>query len=173
MHKGFAFIDVISPCVAFNHNGSTNSYDYVRGHSERLVAADFIARGEEITVNYDSSALEDVGMPDGSTLRLRKLDEDYDPRDRISARSMHTAPPVAAGERALAALLADDRSGLKQVSEAGFSNTRGCRRASVLLADPGHDAREQQAEWADGPGTWEQVRPSCGWRTTTICCARR
>ncbi|MDE0177762.1 MAG: 2-oxoacid:ferredoxin oxidoreductase subunit beta, partial [Gammaproteobacteria bacterium] len=86
MHKGFAFIDVISPCVAFNnHNGSTKSYDYVRGHSERLVSADFIAPGEEITVDYDSGALEDVAMPDGSTLRLRKLDEDYDPRDRIQA----------------------------------------------------------------------------------------
>ncbi|MYF27913.1 MAG: 2-oxoacid:ferredoxin oxidoreductase subunit beta [Gammaproteobacteria bacterium] len=86
MHKGFAFIDVISPCVAFNnHNGSTKSYDYVRDHSERLVSADFIAPGEEITVDYDSGALEDVAMPDGSTLRLRKLDEDYDPRDRIQA----------------------------------------------------------------------------------------
>ena len=31
MHKGFAFIDIISPCVAFNnHNGSTKSYEYVR-----------------------------------------------------------------------------------------------------------------------------------------------
>ncbi|MCY3620599.1 MAG: 2-oxoacid:ferredoxin oxidoreductase subunit beta [Gammaproteobacteria bacterium] len=86
MHKGFAFIDVISPCVAFNnHNGSTKSYDYVRDHSERLVSADFIAPGAEITVDYDSGALEDVAMPDGSTLRLRKLDEDYDPRDRIQA----------------------------------------------------------------------------------------
>ena len=86
MHKGFAFIDVISPCVAFNkHNGSTKSYDYVRGRSERLVAADYIAAGEEISVDYESGALEDVAMPDGSTLRLRKLDEDYDPRDRIQA----------------------------------------------------------------------------------------
>ena len=86
MHKGFAFIDVISPCVAFNnHNGSTKSYDYVRGHSERLVSADYIAAGEEITVDYESGALEDVAMPDGSTLRLRKIDEDYDPRDRVQA----------------------------------------------------------------------------------------
>ena len=85
-HEGFAFIDVISPCVAFNnHNGSTKSYDYVRGHSERLVSADYIAAGEEITVDYESGALEDVAMPDGSTLRLRKIDEDYDPRDRVQA----------------------------------------------------------------------------------------
>ena len=33
-HPGAAFIDVISPCVAFNnHAGSTKSYDYVREHN--------------------------------------------------------------------------------------------------------------------------------------------
>ena len=42
MHKGFAFIDVISPCVAFNnHSGSTKSYDYVRDHSENVVVTDY------------------------------------------------------------------------------------------------------------------------------------
>jgi 2-oxoglutarate ferredoxin oxidoreductase subunit beta len=30
-HKGFALLNVISPCVTFNNNpGSTKSYDYVR-----------------------------------------------------------------------------------------------------------------------------------------------
>ena len=44
LHKGFAFIDVISPCVAFNnHDGSTKSYDYVRDHRGNVVAADFVA----------------------------------------------------------------------------------------------------------------------------------
>ena len=86
MHKGFAFIDVISPCVAFNnHNGSTKSYDYVRGHSGNVVDADFIPPGEEITADYEPGEAEDVAMPDGSTLRLRKLDDDYDPYDRVAA----------------------------------------------------------------------------------------
>src|SRR6266478_8444983 len=36
-HQGAAFIDVISPCVAFNnHEGSTKSYDYVREHNEAV-----------------------------------------------------------------------------------------------------------------------------------------
>ena len=36
-HGGAAFIDVISPCVAFNnHAGSTKSYDYVRQHNEAV-----------------------------------------------------------------------------------------------------------------------------------------
>ena len=86
LHRGFAFIDVISPCVAFNnHNGSTKSYDYVRGHYGNLVEADFIAPGSEITADYAPGSTEDVAMPDGSTLRLRKLDEDYDPHDRVQA----------------------------------------------------------------------------------------
>ena len=88
VHKGFAFIDVISPCVAFNnHNGSTKSYDYVRGNSDNLVDANFIAPGEEITADYAPGEVEDVAMPDGATLRLRKLDDDYDPHDRIAALS--------------------------------------------------------------------------------------
>ena len=86
LHRGFAFIDVISPCVAFNnHNGSTKSYDYVRGHYGNLVEADFIQSGSEITADYAPGSTENVAMPDGSTLRLRKLDEDYDPHDRVQA----------------------------------------------------------------------------------------
>ncbi|HTE35438.1 MAG TPA: 2-oxoacid:ferredoxin oxidoreductase subunit beta, partial [Reyranella sp.] len=48
-HKGAAFLDVISPCVAFNnHSGSTKSYDYVREHNEALNRIDFIEGREEI-----------------------------------------------------------------------------------------------------------------------------
>jgi 2-oxoglutarate ferredoxin oxidoreductase subunit beta len=86
LHRGFAFIDVISPCVAFNnHNGSTKSFQYVRGHGGTVVNADFIATGEEITADYAPGTREDVRMPDGSTLRLYKLDDDFDVHDRIGA----------------------------------------------------------------------------------------
>ena len=86
LHKGFAFIDVISPCVAFNnHKGSTKSYDYVRDHRGDVIAADFVPPHEEITANYPPGAREDVAMPDGSTLRLRKLATNYDPHDRVGA----------------------------------------------------------------------------------------
>ncbi len=100
-HTGFAFIDVISPCVAFNnHNGSTKSYDYVRHHSDSLIDADFIAPGApraEITADYEPGTMEDVAMPDGSTLRLRKLEADYDPHDRVQALS-HVQRAAEAGE---------------------------------------------------------------------------
>jgi len=86
MHQGFAFIDVISPCVAFNnHNGSTKSYDYVRSHSESVTQADYVQSAPEITVDYDPGTLESVRMPDGSLLKLFKLDRGYDPHDRVAA----------------------------------------------------------------------------------------
>lgn len=86
MHKGFAFLDVISPCVAFNnHSGSTKSFEYMRGHSEQVVATDYFEPQQEITADYAPGTCEDVRMPDGSVLRLRKLDDGYDPHDRVSA----------------------------------------------------------------------------------------
>ncbi|MEE3278225.1 MAG: thiamine pyrophosphate-dependent enzyme, partial [Pseudomonadota bacterium] len=86
MHKGFAFIDVISPCVMFNnHDGSTKSYDYVRQHTEHVVDADVVLPTEEITVDYKPGSKESVNMPDGSLLHLNKLSDDYDPYDRVKA----------------------------------------------------------------------------------------
>ena len=85
-HPGFAVIDVISPCVAFNnHEGSTKSYDYVRAHSETIAVADYVAGAEELTVDYDPGSTEDVNLPDGSLLRLHKVDSNYDPLDKIAA----------------------------------------------------------------------------------------
>ncbi len=50
-HEGAAFIDVISPCVAFNnHLGSTKSFNYVREHNEAVNRLDFITGRDEITV---------------------------------------------------------------------------------------------------------------------------
>ncbi|MCX7961487.1 MAG: 2-oxoacid:ferredoxin oxidoreductase subunit beta [Burkholderiales bacterium] len=85
-HPGAAFIDVISPCVAFNnHPGSTKSYDYVREHNEAVNRLDFWPSREAITVDYDEGDTVEVVQHDGSVLRLRKLEPDYDPTDRIAA----------------------------------------------------------------------------------------
>jgi 2-oxoglutarate ferredoxin oxidoreductase subunit beta len=85
-HKGAAFIDVISPCVAFNnHAGSTKSYEYVRQHNEAVNRLDFIESREEITTDYAPGSVVTVAQHDGSMLRLRKLAEDYDPTNRIQA----------------------------------------------------------------------------------------
>jgi len=88
VHPGAAFLDVISPCVAFNnHAGSTKSYEYVRGHNEPVnqVDFDYWPKREEITVDYPEGEVVTVTQHDGSTLRLRKLAENYDAHNRIKA----------------------------------------------------------------------------------------
>jgi 2-oxoglutarate ferredoxin oxidoreductase subunit beta len=88
-HPGAAFLDVISPCVAFNnHPGSTKSYDYVREHNDAVNRLDLIPKRAEIVVEYDEGDLLEVEQHDGSVLRLRKLDAGYDPRDRIAAMNV-------------------------------------------------------------------------------------
>ena len=100
-HRGFAFVDVISPCVTFNdHEGSTKSYRFTREHMKQVVDADFIdpsANGNgatapdlvplraEITAAYEPGSMREVRMHDGSTLRLRKIADDFDPTDRDAA----------------------------------------------------------------------------------------
>src|ERR1700683_5399181 len=85
-HRGAAFIDVISPCVAFNnHAGSTKSFDYVREHNEAVNRLDFISGRAPITVDYAPGSVELVEQHDGSTVALRKLDADYDVHDRLAA----------------------------------------------------------------------------------------
>src|SRR5262252_7750370 len=85
-HEGAAFIDVVSPCVAFNNNPeSTKSYEYVRGHNEAVNRLDFMVDHEEITANYAPGTAVNVAQHDGSTLRLHKLALDYNPTDRVAA----------------------------------------------------------------------------------------
>jgi 2-oxoglutarate ferredoxin oxidoreductase subunit beta len=85
-HRGAAFIDVISPCVAFNnHPGSTKSYDYVREHNEAVNRLDFWPSRDTITVDYSEGGVIEVPQHDGSIIKLRKLSADYDPTDKVGA----------------------------------------------------------------------------------------
>ena len=97
-HQGAAFIDVISPCVAFNnHAGSTKSYDYVREHNESVNRLDFWPSRDAITVDYSAGGVIEVTQHDGSILKLRKLNADYNPGDKINAIS-HIARAAEQGE---------------------------------------------------------------------------
>src|SRR3954453_13442652 len=85
-HKGAAFIDVISPCVAFNnHAGSTKSFDYVREHNDAVNRLDVLTGRDPITVDYAPGTVQVVEQHDGTRLALRKLDADYDVSDRLAA----------------------------------------------------------------------------------------
>ncbi|NPU66132.1 2-oxoacid:ferredoxin oxidoreductase subunit beta [Bradyrhizobium sp. 83012] len=85
-HKGAAFIDVISPCIAFNnHAGSTKSFDYVREHNDAVNRLDVLTGRDPIEIDQDPGTVQIVEQHDGSRLALRKLDADYDPHDRLGA----------------------------------------------------------------------------------------
>ncbi|KAB2876060.1 MAG: 2-oxoacid:ferredoxin oxidoreductase subunit beta [Pseudorhodoplanes sp.] len=85
-HEGAAFLDVISPCVAFNnHAGSTKSFDYVREHNEAVNRLDVLSARAPITVDYAEGTIQIVEQHDGSHLVLRKIGADYDIHDRYAA----------------------------------------------------------------------------------------
>ncbi len=85
-HKGTVMLDVISPCVTFNdHEGSTKSYKYMKDHEEPLHDVNFVPHFENIEVEYDPGTTANITMHDGSSLRLKKLEEEYDPTNRVTA----------------------------------------------------------------------------------------
>jgi 2-oxoglutarate ferredoxin oxidoreductase subunit beta len=85
-YRGFAIIDVLSPCVTFNdHEGSTKSYQFTREHYEPAVHADFVPLEREITANYSAGESMPVMLHDGSRIVLRKLAPDYNPADPVAA----------------------------------------------------------------------------------------
>ena len=85
-HHGTSMIDVISPCVTFNdHEGSTKSYKYFKEHEEPVNEVGFVPHFEHIEVEYDPGTTTTVRMHDGSELRLRKLEREYDPTSKIEA----------------------------------------------------------------------------------------
>ncbi len=83
---GTAVIDVISPCVTFNnHDESTKSYAYGKAHKEPIHDLSFIPSFDAVQVEYAPGEVRDVRLHDGPVIRLRKLDEDYNPSDRMAA----------------------------------------------------------------------------------------
>ncbi len=90
-HRGLAFIDVISPCVTFNdHAGSTKSYDYGRANEKPIHELGFVPTWEKAAEEVDVPAggAVDVEMPNGGTIKIRKLERDFDPRDKVAALNL-------------------------------------------------------------------------------------
>lgn len=85
-HPGFAFIDVLSPCVTFNNNShSTKSYSFIRDHLEATGTIDFVPGEQEIQAQYAEGSSHTVSLHDGSSLQLSKCAPDYNPNSRQSA----------------------------------------------------------------------------------------
>jgi 2-oxoglutarate ferredoxin oxidoreductase subunit beta len=101
-HRGTVMLDVISPCVTFNdHEGSTKSYKFMKDHEEPVHDMNFVPHFNEIDVDYDPGTTTNVTMHDGSTLRLHKLEKEYDAADKINAikriMESHKADEVLTG----------------------------------------------------------------------------
>ncbi len=108
-HRGFALLDVISPCVTFNnHDGSTKSYAHMREHNDAM-PMDFVPMRQEITAHYDAGTTHEVCMHDGSVVRLHKASEEYDIEDRQSA--LDAIADHSKQGRILTGLLYIDRDG--------------------------------------------------------------
>jgi len=87
-HRGFALVDVVSPCVTFNdHSGSTKSYLHTRKHAVRATEADFIPHASEIVAEIGPSETTTVTMHDGSVVRFRSVPKNYDPTNREAVMS--------------------------------------------------------------------------------------
>jgi len=107
-HGGAAFIDCVSPCVAFNnHEGSTKSFEFVREHNAAVNYLDVFTGRDEITVEYEPGTVELVTQHDGSMLKLRKLNAEYHVHDRIAALQ-HMQERHAAGEVVTGLLYVDE-----------------------------------------------------------------
>ncbi|MAU75052.1 MAG: 2-oxoacid:ferredoxin oxidoreductase subunit beta [Candidatus Poseidoniaceae archaeon] len=93
-HKGFALIDVISPCVTFNNNDeSMKSYGYVKENEITLHMADYIPHFNPITeVEVPEGHYRDITLHDGSTIRLETISEEHDPANAVAAlTALHNA----------------------------------------------------------------------------------
>jgi len=85
-HEGFALLDVLSPCVTFNdHEASTKSYAYTREHSHQVVHTDFVPPAVAIKVSYEEGEVLPIKLHDGSSVRLRKISEEYNTHNRGAA----------------------------------------------------------------------------------------
>ena len=89
-HSGIAVIDIISPCVTFhNHEDSFHSYSFGKTHEEPLHEISLVLAKEEITVeDFEMGTTREVTMHDGSTVVLKKLENEYDPTDKWQAMRM-------------------------------------------------------------------------------------
>ena len=110
-HKGFALLDIISPCVTFNdHAGSTKSYAHTRQFYHQVIDADFIPPAKEIMAAYDEGSALPVALHDGSKIILRKVEKDYDPTSRAAAFSF-LRERANAGEIITGLLYIDEATG--------------------------------------------------------------
>jgi 2-oxoglutarate ferredoxin oxidoreductase subunit beta len=85
-HKGFAFIDIVSPCVTFNNtDASAHGYKNTWENYIALSTLDFVPMRKEITTSYAAGKEKEITLHDGSVIHLHKTNGNYDPYDKENA----------------------------------------------------------------------------------------
>ncbi|MCK6480449.1 MAG: 2-oxoacid:ferredoxin oxidoreductase subunit beta [Planctomycetaceae bacterium] len=83
---GTSVLDVVSPCVTFNdHEGSTRSYAWGREREHPVVEVGFVPHWEAPEVEIPAGEVREVPLPDGSLVRIRKVEEGFDTADAAGA----------------------------------------------------------------------------------------
>lgn len=118
-HRGFALVDVVSPCVTFNdHVGSTKSYRHTRERMHEVAPVDFVPiRADIVAPLGNGGAPREVTLHDGSRVRFRSLPDGYDPTDRDAAYA-HVRQAQEAGE-VVTGLIHVDPDAVEMHDEAG------------------------------------------------------
>ena len=86
-HNGTAVLDIISPCVSFNNREDTlHSYQWGRQHEAPLHDIAYVPTRKAIILDeFKEGEIREVAMHDGSVIVLKKLEQEYDPRDKWQA----------------------------------------------------------------------------------------
>jgi 2-oxoglutarate ferredoxin oxidoreductase subunit beta len=138
-HQGFAFIDVISPCVTFNNTpSSTKGYEYVRDHLDATGTIDFVPFRQELKIVHPQGTSKEVELHDGSKLILKKNDNDYDLASKREA--MNAIESVREEKKILTGLIylhedpKDTHTKINSVDKPlnGLSQAEVCPGSSVL-----------------------------------------
>jgi 2-oxoglutarate ferredoxin oxidoreductase subunit beta len=137
-HRGFALLDVISPCVTFNdHEGSTKSYLYTRQHMLEVTQSDFVPPASEILAAVPQNGAVTVTMHDGSAVSFRAVPDDYDPTDRQAVQK-YLSDVEGKGEIATGLLYVDEEVG--ELHEVGNTSDTPLVRLRYEELCPGSDA---------------------------------
>ena len=87
-HHGIAVLDIISPCVTFNNEDNAfHSYTWSKDHEAPLHEISYVPKLSEIILqeDFEEGTVREVTMHDGSVVKLKKLEHDYDPTSRWRA----------------------------------------------------------------------------------------
>ncbi|HEY7307111.1 MAG TPA: 2-oxoacid:ferredoxin oxidoreductase subunit beta [Bryobacteraceae bacterium] len=138
-HRGFALVDIISPCVTFNdHSGSTKSYRYTREHAVQATETDFVPPESPILARIAPNGITSVSLHDGSVLQFRSIPENYDPTDRQGVIAF-LQKQQSSGEIVTGLLFVDEATDdlheanqTTSVPLAGLAHTKLCPGSSEL-----------------------------------------